>query len=292
MSSSIIGVIAVTIIGLLCALMLVIAAKFMAVPVDERIPKVRECLPGANCGACGFAGCNGYAEALVGDEDLPVNLCIPGGAGTAAAIGEVLGRAAGESVKMVAVVNCKGDCNKTSNKMDYKGIQTCTAASNLFAGPASCAFGCVGLGECAAACPQDAICIVDGLARVDERLCIGCGICAKTCPKHIITIQPADDKIRVLCSNKDKGASVKKICSVGCLGCGLCAKNCPKEAIEMVDNKPVIDFSKCVQCGLCAKKCPANTIVDLKHPAKKAAPAAAPAAEAPAPAAEAPAPEA
>lgn len=255
------AIILVTVIGIICAVMLVVAAKFMAVPVDERIPAVRECLPGANCGACGYAGCNGYAEALVADESLPVNLCVPGGADAANAIGEVLGRAAGETVKKVAVVACKGDCHATQNKMDYKGIETCTAASNLFAGPASCSYGCIGLGECAAACPEQAICIVDGLARVDARKCVGCGICAKTCPKHIISIQAVTENVKVLCSNKDKGASVKKICSTGCLGCGLCAKNCPAEAITMVDNKPVIDYSKCAGCGLCAEKCPAKCIV-------------------------------
>lgn len=261
MGFSIIGVVAVTVIGIICALVLVIAAKFMSVPVDERIPAVRECLPGANCGACGFAGCNGYAEAVVNDETLALTLCTPGGAAAAAGIASVLGREAGESVKKVAVINCMGDCNKTKNKADYKGIPTCTAANLLFAGPASCAYGCIGLGECAEACPENAICILDGLARVDVRKCIGCGICAKTCPKHIITIQPVTDKVKVLCSNKDKGATVKKTCSTGCMGCGVCSKMCPEGAITMTDNKPVIDYSKCTSCGTCAQKCPAKCIV-------------------------------
>ena len=57
------AVIPVVIIGVICAAVLVIAAKVMAVKEDERFPAVRECLPGANCGACGFAGCDGYAKA-------------------------------------------------------------------------------------------------------------------------------------------------------------------------------------------------------------------------------------
>jgi len=77
-------------IGLICALILVIAAKFFAVKVDEKEQKIRACLPGANCGACGFTGCDGYAKALA-EGSAPANLCVPGGASAAAQLGEVLG---------------------------------------------------------------------------------------------------------------------------------------------------------------------------------------------------------
>ena len=53
------AVISVTAIGIICAVMLVVAAKFMSVPENEKVKKIRECLPGANCGACGYTGCDG-----------------------------------------------------------------------------------------------------------------------------------------------------------------------------------------------------------------------------------------
>ena len=186
----VIAVAVVAVIGLLCAVMLTIASKFMAVEVDERIPMVRECLPGANCGACGFAGCDGYAAALVEDPDLAVSLCVPGGATAAESIGKVLGREAGDVAKQVAEVRCSGTCEATSVKMDYKGLESCAAAKLLFGGTGKCVYGCIGLGDCAQVCPVGAIHINGGLARVDASVCIGCGLCAKTCPNHVIAIRP------------------------------------------------------------------------------------------------------
>ena len=59
------AIIAVSVIGVICAVLLAVASKVMAVKEDERFPAIRACLPGANCGACGYAGCDGYAKALV-----------------------------------------------------------------------------------------------------------------------------------------------------------------------------------------------------------------------------------
>ena len=157
MNRIVIAVLVVAVIGLLCAVMLTIASKFMAVEVDERIPMVRECLPGANCGACGFAGCDGYAAALVEDPDLSVSLCVPGGATASANIGKVLGREAGDVAKQVAEVRCSGTCDATSVKMDYKGLESCAAAKLLFGGTGKCVYGCIGLGDCAQVCPVGAI---------------------------------------------------------------------------------------------------------------------------------------
>ena len=95
MSPIITAVVVVAGIGVVCAVLLSVASKLMAVQVDERIPKVRECLPGANCGGCGYPGCDGYAAAIVEDESTPINLCAPGGPATAEAIGQVLGREVG-----------------------------------------------------------------------------------------------------------------------------------------------------------------------------------------------------
>ncbi len=264
MNAILTAVIPVVAIGFICAVVLVAASIIMAVKEDERIPKVRECLPGANCGACGYAGCDGYAKALV-EEGVQANLCVPGGAAVAKEISEILGVEAGEVEPKVAVVHCGGDCKSTEDKINYIGIQSCSASKLVFGGKGQCGYGCLGLGDCREACPEDAICIENDLARINTSLCIGCGICAKACPNHLISLVPARRRADVLCSNKDKGAVTRKICSDGCIGCRKCVKVCPKEAIDIVDNHAVVDYEKCVGCGLCAKECPVGCIVKIDN---------------------------
>ncbi len=263
MSAILTAVIPVVIIGIICAAMLVIASKLMAVKEDERLPKVRECLPGANCGACGYAGCDGYAKALVEDEGVPTNLCVPGADGVAKQLSEVLGVEFEDVVEQVAVIQCSGDCDHTEDIVDYKGIESCSAAKLLYGGKGKCGYGCLGLGDCAAVCPQDAICIEKGLAHINQRLCIGCGLCAKTCPNSLISIIPDVERVVIACSNRDKGAATRKACSSGCIGCRKCVKVCPNGAISIVDNLAVIDYSKCENCpdfGVCARECTVKCI--------------------------------
>ena len=257
----IIAIVVVTVIGIICAVVLAVASKVMAVPVDERVTQVRECLPGANCGGCGFAGCDGYAAALVEDPDMPLTLCAPGGAAAAQAIAAVLGKEAGEMVAQAAVVHCRGTCEHTSNKAEYHGIETCSAAKLLFGGPGQCTFGCLGLGDCAKVCQYDAICIENGIAHVDPSKCVGCGACTKVCPNHVISLQPTTAPVTVMCSNKDKGAVARKKCTAACIGCGMCMRNCPQGAIVVENNLAVIDYSKCTGCGTCKEKCPAKCIL-------------------------------
>ena len=256
-----IAIIVVTVIGIICAVVLAVASKVMAVEVDERIPAVRECLPGANCGGCGFPGCDGYAAALVEDPTLDLTLCAAGGPAAAEAMGKVLGRAAGEMTPKTAVIHCKGDCNVTANKMDYKGIESCKAAKLMFGAPGKCTFGCIGLGDCSKVCTSDAICLENGIAHVDPRKCIGCGACVKVCPNHVISVLPADVPVKVACSNKDKGALARKKCTAGCIGCGMCMRKCPNEAIKVEGNLAVIDYEKCTGCGTCKEVCPSKCIL-------------------------------
>ncbi len=259
------AVIPVVIIGIVCAAVLVIASKLMAVKEDERFPAVRDCLPGANCGACGYAGCDGYAKALCEDPSVATNLCIPGADAVAKQLSEVLGVEFEDVIEQVAVVHCSGDCQHTQDKVVYNGIESCAAAKLMYGGKGSCTYGCLGLGDCAKACPQDAIYIKDGVANVYTCDCIGCGLCAKTCPNHLISLVPDVKKVVVKCSNRDKGAVTRKVCQSGCIGCKKCEKVCPSGAIKVADNVAVIDYEKCTDCGACAENCTTHciTVEDL-----------------------------
>jgi len=254
----------VTLIGLICGLLLSAASKVMAVPVDERFGPVRECLPGANCGACGFAGCDAYAQALISDPETKPNLCVPGGAAAAKGIAAVLGVESGDVVPMIAHVRCNGNCDNTTRRFTFNGEQSCKAAKLFCGGPGVCTYGCLGCGDCASVCPQEAIRIVNGVAVVDERACIGCGLCAKTCPQKIIEIIPRDAKITVDCSNHDKAPVAMKACKASCIGCMKCQKNCPASAITVTDFLANVDQSLCIGCGTCVEGCPKHCITDRR----------------------------
>ena len=261
MNEILIAVIPVVIIGIVCGAVLAIASKVMAVKEDERFPAVRDCLPGANCGACGFAGCDGYAKALCEDPSTPANLCIPGAAGVAKQLGEVLGVEVADVAVQKAVVHCSGSCDHTQDKVVYSGIESCAAAKLLYGGKGSCTFGCLGLGDCAAVCPENAITIRDGVACVSAADCIGCGMCTKACPNRLIALLPATETVVVACSNRDKGAATRKVCDVGCIGCRKCEKACPSGAIKVTGNVARIDYEKCTGCGACAEVCTTKCIV-------------------------------
>lgn len=262
MNPIVLAIISVSVIGLLCAVMLSIASKIMAVPVNENESKIRECLPGANCGACGYAGCDGYAAALANGEEDKTNLCVPGSDGVARDIAGILGVEAADVIEQVAIMHCRGDCDKTQDKMDYQGVQSCKAAKLFYGGRGSCVYGCLGLGDCMNVCPQNAISIVKGIASIDTGECVGCGLCAKECPNHIITIENDNLRTMVTCNNHDKGAVTRKVCSHGCIGCQKCVKNCPVQAISIDNNLASIDYSKCIHCGKCEEVCVTGCIMD------------------------------
>ena len=241
-------------IGLLGSIMLVLASKFMSVPVDDRAQKIEELLPKANCGACGYAGCADYAAAVAKGER--VNLCVPGGAKVAKEIGALLGVEAGDIEQKVAVVACRGDSAATRDKYLYRGIDSCAAAYMLFAGESECTFGCLGLGDCVKACKFESISVKDGLARTNTETCTGCGLCAAACPKSIIKMVVKSRRSVVRCSNHDKGVFTRKACTNGCIACGKCVKACPNSAIAIVNNLAVIDEANCIACGKCTEVCP------------------------------------
>lgn len=245
--------------GLVFGIILAIASKIFAVKVDERIPQITSCLPGANCGSCGFAGCGAYAEAIVLGE-AALNCCTPGGGATAEKISAIMGMDAGAVVPKVARVMCSGTADCAKNKFIYSGPRDCHSAMKLGGGQKACTYGCLGLGSCMSVCPHDAISIVGGVAVVDRDKCGGCGMCAKECPKGVISIVDLSAAYAVSCNSKDKGKAVKAVCSVGCIGCGICAKNCLADAITVENNLATIDPEKCAGCGMCAEKCPVKII--------------------------------
>lgn len=258
MNSIVFATAAVTGIGLLCAVMLAAASKIMHVPGDDGTDRLREVLPGVNCGACGYSGCDGYARALA--SGAATNLCVPGGAAVSRQISEILGVTFSDVQGQVAAVRCGGTLDKTGRKMDYAGIETCHAAKQLFGGEGACRYACLGYGDCAAVCPEDAICIEAGIARVDVRRCVGCGLCEKACPKDLILMLPDTVKMIVRCASRDRGAETRRVCSAGCICCKRCEEVCPTGAVKVTDNLAAIDYDRCIGCGQCAKVCPTGCI--------------------------------
>lgn len=259
MSSMISAILIVGVIGLAFGLLLAFAAIIFRVEVDERIEKIEELLPGANCGGCGYAGCSAYAAAIV-NEGAPVDCCGAGGSDTARQIGGIMGIAVAEKAQTVARVHCNGTCDKAKDKYEYQGVEDCLAASKFSGGQKACYSGCLGYGTCVAACQFGAISIENGVAVVDEEKCTSCGMCVSACPKKLIELLPKENKTTVLCKNNSAGKEVNAVCAAGCIACKICEKNCPYEAIAVRDNLAEIDYEKCQSCGICAEKCPKKVI--------------------------------
>ena len=258
-------------LGLVFGLVLAAASKVFYVETDPRLEQLNECLPGANCGGCGFAGCGAYAEAVLKGE-APVGKCASGGNEAAKAMAAIMGVEAGEVTRKVALVRCSGartydaEGNLTKGakmKATYEGFHDCLAASRVGgSGPLSCKFGCLGYGSCTRVCKYGAISVKNGVAVVDEDLCVGCMACAQVCPRKIITAVEPSQNVIIACNSLAKGAVTNRACTIGCIGCGKCMKTCPSGAITITNNLAQIDSSKCTNCGECAKVCPKGLIKD------------------------------
>ena len=260
-------------LGLIFGLVLSAASKVFHVETDPRLEQLNECLPGANCGGCGYAGCGGYAEAVLSGE-AEIGKCASGGTECAQAMAAIMGVQAMEVTRRVAMVRCSGtktydkDGNLTHGaklKAEYEGFKDCLAASKVGGnGPLSCKFGCLGFGTCVKVCKYDAIHVENGVAVVDEEKCVGCMSCAAVCPRNLIIPVEPHRNVVIACASMAKGAVTTRGCTVGCIGCGLCKKICPNDAITVERNLAVIDYSKCDNCGLCATVCPKKLIKDSK----------------------------
>lgn len=256
--------------GILFGALLAYAAKKFAVEVDPRVEELLSVLPGANCGACGYAGCSNYADAIV--AGAATTLCPVGGANVAEQLAAVMGVAADASVvRQVATVYCRGGKTECGTRFHYDGVQTCEAAQAIGGGDKLCSYGCLGYGDCFRACPFDAITMDDnGLPVIDEAKCTGCRQCVLACPRHIIDMRPETALVQVRCLSEAKGKEVRAICTTGCIACGLCVKACPFDAIHVTNNLASIDYEKCRNCGLCVAKCPTKCIVEQREHRLKA----------------------
>ncbi|MBO5907966.1 MAG: RnfABCDGE type electron transport complex subunit B [Clostridia bacterium] len=253
-------VLLLVVIAIICAVLLTVSSVFFAVKEDERAIAIREALPGANCGACGYSGCDSYAKALANGETDKTNLCIPGGDAVAKCVATLLGVEAEDVVEQVAYVACNGKCGRVEKKYDYQGVKTCASANLFFGGDKSCTSACLGYGDCMRACPQDAIYVEDYVARIDPRKCVGCGICVRECPNGIIRLINDTSRVVVECSNHEKGVITRKSCPNGCIGCMKCEKTCKFGAIKVIDNLATIDYSLCTGCAECVSVCPVHCI--------------------------------
>lgn len=252
-------------LGLVFGVVLGIANKKLHVENDPKVDEILQALPGSNCGACGYPGCAGCAEAIA-DGKADVAACIPGGAAVSSMIASIMGvDDTGGSEPMIARIVCQGTDKTALRRYQYEGISNCKVAANIFGGTRKCSYGCFGLGTCAQVCPFDAITMTeDGYPDVDIAKCTGCGICVRNCPQSIIRLSKSYQRVFVSCSNPDKPKEAKSVCSVACIKCKRCEKACPFDCIKVqpwgTGTIARIDDEICTNCGACAEVCPTNCI--------------------------------
>ncbi len=223
------------------ALLLGWADRAFRVRVDMRIRKVLELLPGANCGGCGYTGCGEYAEAVAKGES-PADQCPVGGPRTADAVARCLGLASEAAFPRKAILHCNTRNETRQRQASYAGAPHCLTA-HLVAGVQDCVYGCLGFGDCAKACPFDALILENGVAHINYAHCTGCGACAEVCPRSLLEIIPfkGDSMPVVSCANPDKGPDVRGVCSHGCIGCRACPRKL--DCFKMNDSLARIDYS-------------------------------------------------
>ncbi|SMB80993.1 electron transport complex, RnfABCDGE type, B subunit [Desulfonispora thiosulfatigenes DSM 11270] len=267
------AVLSLAALGLVLGVLLAVASQKLRVEVNQKIGSITEVLPGANCGACGFPGCSGLAEAIVNGE-ASVDACVPGKEAVAKKVAELMGVEVTNlgNDRKVAQLRCNGGLDNCTDRFIYEGIQDCKAAANIFNGQKSCEFACLGFGTCANVCPFNAITMGENnLPIVDYDKCTGCKKCVDNCPKHVLELVGISHKVHVRCSSTEKAKDARSKCKVACIKCKICERNCPTEAIKVLPMEKggslaVIDYDKCTNCGICVEKCPNKTIHLLDCP--------------------------
>jgi Na+-translocating ferredoxin:NAD+ oxidoreductase RNF subunit RnfB len=250
-------------LGALCGVIVALESKKLSLRIDQKVDKLLGALPNIDCGACGYSSCAAFAGAVAEGKAAPTG-CAPGGAKTAHDLADILGIAITAAEPQMAVVHCKGGAKEAARRSRYDGIPDCHAAIVAGNGSKVCTDGCLGLGSCVRACPFQALSISDGgVAVVDPKKCNGCGKCVGVCPRGIIELIPGVHKIYLACANHDFGLKVKNYCSIGCTACAACIQFTPSGAISMVDNLPVLDYSKEENFIVAAQKCSSRCFIDL-----------------------------
>jgi len=268
-----------TTIGIIAAAILYFVAQKFQVKEDPKIDLVEEVLPATNCGGCGHPGCRAFAEACVKADDLSDLHCPVGGNEVMQNVASILGLEVEERSRYVAVVKCSGSFEYRKRTTAYDGAPNCTIAHSLYGGDTDCSYGCLGLGECVAACQFDAMYMDEktGLPVVIEDKCTACNACVTACPRDIMELWPQakrDRKIFVACVNYDKGGQARKACEVACTGCTKCEQECKYDAITIENYLAYIDPEKCKLCRKCAPVCPSNSIHEINFPPRKEHPEA------------------
>jgi electron transport complex protein RnfB len=254
-----IPVLTLGLLGLIFGVGLAVASKKFSVEIDPRLEKIHGLLPGSNCGACGGAGCFGFAERLL-KGDLDVSACRVSQQEIKEKIAQILGNKIEKEIKKVATLHCFGG-TKVKDRFLYEGIKDCVAANQVLGGQKSCVYGCLGFGDCVRVCPFDAIRMSEeGIPIVDEQKCKACNKCVLICPKKLFTLVPVNKKVYVACTSKNTAKDTQLACPVGCIACRKCEQICPVDAIHVIDNLAVIDYNKCISCGKCVDVCPTKTI--------------------------------
>jgi len=247
-------------LALILGLALGLFRELFKVEEDPLIGLIRDALPGANCGGCGFPGCDGYAAEVAAGGDIAK--CTAGGKAVVDKLAELMGTGSVELQPMVAVDCCLGSDSIAVKRGKYTGLPTCRAAK-LAGGVKLCSWGCIGFGDCVAVCKFGALTMKeDHLPTVNWGKCTGCKVCVAECPQGILRVIPKDKKIVLaLCSNRNPvRAAIRKTCRLGCIKCGICVKQCPEQCIVIDNGIPLVNYDKCTACGTCEQKCPTKVM--------------------------------
>ena len=229
---------------------------------DPRVDAVRELLPGADCGACGQAGCRAFAEAVIGGAAAPAE-CTVMGSDEKDDVADFLGISAGSADRRVARLLCAGGRDVAPYKANYHGVESCAAAAAVTGGGKACPWGCLGFADCAVSCDFDAIEMSPlGLPVVDLELCTACGDCVDACPLDLFVLMPSDHHLVVQCKNLLRGDAAEAVCSVACNACGRCALDAEDGLVEMADGLAIVDYERIeLENPKAIERCPTGAIV-------------------------------